>query len=141
MLHYSIHWESLLFVNSNVTCTVGIFCYGFSCQYSMWHNLEVFIPILIYQSVLQAVQIYGEYNLLINMKLSNLKEVKIDLEGDLFLFCFSGLLGRTKRWTHHLPWTHFHVKDTVQGGHRSHRYLCIQNLRVSGVEKTWWIVN
>lgn len=63
----------------------------------MLHNLEVFIPILIYQSVLQAVQIYGEYNLLINMKLSNLKEVKIDLDRDLFLFCFSGLLGRTKR--------------------------------------------
>lgn len=63
----------------------------------MLHNLEVFIPILIYQSVLQAVQIYGEYNLLINMELSNLKEVKIDLERDPFLFCFSGLLGRTKR--------------------------------------------
>lgn len=122
-----------------MTCRVGIFCsYGFSCQYSMLHNMDVFIPFPIYQSVLQApLQIYREYNLLINIKLSDLKAVKIDLECDLILFYFSGLLGRTKRWTHYLPRTHFHVKDTVQGSYRGHRYLCIQNLRVSflGVEK------
>lgn len=58
-LFNSLKITTRYFVNSNVTCTVGIFCYGFSCQYSMLHKLEVFIPILIYQSVLQAVQIYG----------------------------------------------------------------------------------
>lgn len=64
----------------------------------MLHNMDVFIPFPIYQSVLQApLQIYREYNLLIDIKLSDLKEVKIDLECDLILFYFSGLLGRTKR--------------------------------------------
>lgn len=62
----------------------------------MLHNMDVFTLFSIYQSVLQALQIYREYNLLINIELSELKVVKIDLECDLFWFCFSGLLGRTK---------------------------------------------